>query len=180
MNIYLALTLFSLMILLYWVISELFAMLFRFTGLPDEKARFQVISLLTGCGFTTHESELLLKSKSRRRLARITMLFGYVFNITIVSMLINVFLSLKLSEFKTYFSMLIPILAAAVIILFLRVPKVRAWGDRMIERLARRVSHRGTINTVLLLDYIGRIRSRRSTCTWSPNRCATCRCPKRG
>ena len=155
MNIYLALTLFSLMILLYWVISELFAMLFRFTGLPDEKARFQVISLLTGCGFTTHESELLLKSKSRRRLARITMLFGYVFNITIVSMLINVFLSLKLSEFKTYFSMLIPILAAAVIILFLRVPKVRAWGDRMIERLARRVSHRGTINTVLLLDYIG-------------------------
>ena len=42
MNIYLALTLFSLMILLYWVISELFAMLFRFTGLPDEKARFQV------------------------------------------------------------------------------------------------------------------------------------------
>ena len=155
MNIYLALTLFSLMILLYWVISELFAMLFRFTGLPDEKARFQVISLLTGCGFTTQESELLLKSKSRRRLARITMLFGYVFNITIVSMLINVFLSLKLSEFKTYFSMLIPILAAAVIILFLRVPKVRAWGDRMIERLARRVSHRGTINTVLLLDYIG-------------------------
>ena len=35
MNIYLALTLFSLMILLYWVISELFAMLFRFTGLTD-------------------------------------------------------------------------------------------------------------------------------------------------
>ena len=155
MNIYLALTLFSLMILLYWIISELFAMLFRFTGLPDEKARFQVISLLTGCGFTTHESELLLKSKSRRRLARITMLFGYVFNITIVSMLINVFLSLKLSEFKTYFSILIPILAAAVIILFLRVPKIRAWGDRVIERLARRVSHRGGTNTVLLLDYLG-------------------------
>ena len=41
MNIYLALTLFSLMILIYWVISELFAMLFRFTGLTDEKARFQ-------------------------------------------------------------------------------------------------------------------------------------------
>ena len=50
MNIYLALTLFSLIILIYWVISELFTMLFRFTGVPDEKARFQVISLLTGCG----------------------------------------------------------------------------------------------------------------------------------
>ncbi len=155
MNIYLALTLFSIIILVYWVISELFAMLFRFTGLPDEKARFQVISLLTGCGFTTHESELLLTNKSRRRLARITMLFGYVFNITIVSMLINVFLSLKLSEFKNYFSILIPIIAASVIITFMRVPKVRAWGDRIIERLAGRVAHRGNENSLLLLDYIG-------------------------
>ena len=155
MNIYLALTLFSLMILLYWVISELFAMLFRFTGLPDEKARFQVISLLTGCGFTTHESELLLKSKSRRRLARITMLFGYVFNITIMSMLINVFLSLKLSEFKNMFSILIPILAASVIFVFMRVPKVRAFGDRMIERLAGRISNRSGSNSVLLIDYLG-------------------------
>ena len=37
MNIYLAFSLFALVILGYWVISELFAMLFRFTGLPDER-----------------------------------------------------------------------------------------------------------------------------------------------
>ena len=155
MNIYLALTLFSIVILVYWVISELFAMLFRFTGLPDEKARFQVISLVTGCGFTTRESELLLTNRSRRRLARITMLFGYVFNITIMSMLINVFLSIKLSEFKNIFSFLIPILAASVIIIFMRVPKVRAFGDRLIERIAGKISHRGTANSVLLIDYLG-------------------------
>jgi hypothetical protein len=155
MSIYTALLLFSFIILIYWIITELFTILFRFTGLPDERARFQVISLLTGCGYTTRESELFISNRSRRRLARITMLFGYVFNITIVSAFINVFLSLKLSEFKTYIGMLIPILAAAVIILFLRVPKIRAWGDRMIEHLARRVSHRGSTNTVLLLDYIG-------------------------
>ena len=53
MNLYLALSLFSLIVLVYWVITELFTMLFRFTGLPDERARFQVISLLTGCGYTT-------------------------------------------------------------------------------------------------------------------------------
>ena len=155
MNIYLALTLFSLVILIYWVISELFAMLFRFTGLPDEKARFQVISLLTGCGFTTHESELLLTNKSRRRLARITMLFGYVFNITIVSMVINVFLSIKITELSNLFSILIPVVAAAIIIIFMRVPKVRAWGDRIIERLAGRISHHKSENSILLLDYLG-------------------------
>ena len=98
MNVYMALFLFSLIILIYWVITELFTILFRFTGLPDERARFQVISLLTGCGYTTRESEMFLSNRRRRRLARITMLFGYVFNITIVSAFVNVFLSLKMSQ----------------------------------------------------------------------------------
>ena len=156
MNIYLAFSLFALVILGYWVISELFAMLFRFTGLPDEKARFQVISLLTGCGFTTHESELLLTTKSRRRLARITMLFGYVFNITIVSAFINVFFSLKVSELAAdLVSSLIPLLVILFILAFMRFPVVRAWGDRLIEKLAGRIAHRDTANTILLMDYIG-------------------------
>lgn len=155
MNIYVALTLFSLVILVYWIISDLFTMLFRFTGLPAEKARFQVISLITGCGFTTRESELLLTSRSRRRLARVTMLFGYVFNITIVSMLINVLLSIDLDKPSNLFSVLIPILAAVVIIVFMRVPKVRAWGDHIIERLAGRVTRTKGVNTLLMMDYIG-------------------------
>ena len=71
MNIYLALLLFSFIILLYWVITELFTFFFRLTGLPVEKARFQVISLLTGTGFTTRESEMVLSSRRRRRLARV-------------------------------------------------------------------------------------------------------------
>ena len=156
MNIYLAFSLFALIILVYWVISELFAMLFRFTGLPDEKARFQVISLLTGCGFTTHESELLLTTKSRRRLARITMLFGYVFNITIVSAFINVFFSLKVSELAAdLVSSLIPLLVILFIVAFMRFPVIRAWGDRLIEKLAGRIVHRDIANSILLMDYIG-------------------------
>ncbi len=37
----------------------------------------------------------------------------------------------------------------------MRVPKVRAWGDRFMEQLAGRVSHRDNANAVLLIDYIG-------------------------
>ncbi len=157
MNLYMALSLFSLIILIYWVITELFTLLFRFTGLPDEKARFQVISLLTGCGFTTKESEMILSSRRRRRLARITMLFGYVFNITIVSAFINVFLSLKINQAgQLYFGILIPMAAVAIIFVFMRVPAVRAWGDRVLERTVDRLVMRGgAYNTVLLLDYIG-------------------------
>ena len=157
MHIYLALALFSVIILLYWVITELVTMLFRLTGLPDERARFQVISLLTGTGYTTKESEIILSTRRRRRLARITMLFGYVFNITILSAFINVFFSLKKGQFENFFvGILIPLAAVAVIFIFMRVPKVRAWGDNLLQSTADRYFMRmETFNAVLLMDYIG-------------------------
>ena len=93
MNIYASASLLAVLVLLYWVMTEVFTVLFRLIGLPEEKARFQVVSLLTSCGFTTSESEMFLSTKSRRRLARICMLIGFIFNVAIVSILINVFLS---------------------------------------------------------------------------------------
>lgn len=156
MNIYFAFSLFSVIILIYWLLSEFFTMLFRVTGVPDEKARFQVISLLTGCGYTTRESELLVSSRSRRRLARIIMLFGYVFNVTIISTMVNVFISLKVSEaVSDILGILIPLLAVACIVLFSRIPKIHVWLERFLERLVGKLMKREKENSVLLLDYIG-------------------------
>ena len=157
MNIYMALSLFSIVILLYWIITELFTILFRLTGLPDEQARFQVTSLLTGCGYTTKESESFLSSRARRRLVRVTMLFGYVFNITVVTAFINVFVSIDNSEIGSFFiGILIPAAAVVIILIFIRVPAVRAWGDKLLNRLVNRLVTRDvTYNNVLLLGYIG-------------------------
>ena len=157
MNVYLALLLFSFMILLYWVITELFTFFFRLTGLSAERSRFQVISLLTGTGFTTRESEIIMASRRRRRLARATMLFGYVFNITIVSAFINVFLSMKVVQVgHQIFGFLIPLSTAALIFICMRVPKIHAWGDRFLRRLADRVFDRQeSFNAVMLVDNIG-------------------------
>lgn len=44
MNIYIAVDLFAVIVLMYLIIIDFFTMIFRITGLPDEKARFQVIS----------------------------------------------------------------------------------------------------------------------------------------
>ena len=156
MNIYGAMLLFSFIILLYWVITELFTFFFRMTGLPAEKARFQVISLLTGTGFTTRESEIVLSSKRRRRLAKVTMLFGYVFNITIVSAFINVFISMKGFQAEhQFFGLLIPLATIAVIFIFMRVPKVHAWGEYQLRRLADRIfDQKETFNAVMLIDNI--------------------------
>ena len=127
MNISLAFSLFLLIILLYFVMSEFFTALFRFTGLPNEKARFQVISLLTGCGYTTRESEMILSSRGRRRLAMITMLFGYVFNITVVTAFINVFLSLQEQQVANILGgILIPLAVVILLLLLFRFPGIRS------------------------------------------------------
>lgn len=158
MNVFVAFSLFALVILLYWVISELFTILFRFTGLPYGKARFQVTSLLTGCGFTTRESEMVVSTKSRRRLARITMLFGYVFNITIVTSLINVFISLKQNSQQTsmLLGMLIPLAVLAVMIVLMRVPAMRMRTDKLLEKIAGKVLNIEAGNSIVVLDHIGR------------------------
>ncbi len=157
MDITLSFLLFSFIILLYWVITELFTFFFRLTGFPEERARFQVLSLLTGTGFTTRESEMVLGSRRRRRLARVTMLFGYVFNVTIVSALVNVFLSMKLVQIRRqYLGILIPMTTIVVILLFLRVPKIHAWGGNLFRRVAERIfDQQETFNAVMVIDYIG-------------------------
>ncbi len=157
MNVYFAASIFALLILIYWLISELFTVLFRFVGLPEEKARFQVTSLLTGCGFTTRESEMILSSKPRRRLARITMLFGYVFNITVVSAFVNVLLSLKSTQFSGYvLGILIPLIAVVLVFVIFRLPPVRRKLDTLINRIAGSIMRRETSNTIMLIDYIGK------------------------
>ena len=156
MNIYVAFILFALVILIYWVISELITVLVRFTGLPDERARFQVLSLLTGTGFTTRESEMILTNRRRRRLGRATILFGYVFNITIITAFINIFVSLRLTEAEhRLIPVLIPLGALTIIFICMRIPKVHAWTDRQLEKVADKYFGLESGNTVILLDYIG-------------------------
>ena len=157
MDIFVALLLFSFVILIYWIIAELFTFFFRLTGLTAERARFQVTSLLTGTGFTTRESEIIMSSPRRRRLARITMLFGYVFTVTIVSALINVFMSMKSIQAENQlFSLLIPLVTVALIFIFMRVPTVHTWGDRQLRRLADLIfARKETFNAVLLIDNLG-------------------------
>ena len=157
MNIYVAASLFALLILVYWVISELFTIIFRFFGLPEEKARFQVTSLITGTGFTTHESEMILTTKQRRRLARMTMLFGYVFNISVVSAFINVVMSLKTAQVGSFFlGVAIPMTAVAIVIILLRIRPIKVKVDNVLQKMVGSIMKTNSENTVLLIDHIGK------------------------
>lgn len=80
---------FLLSIILFLSVIEVITVLFKLTGLSEEKARFQVISLLTGSGFTTKEAELITQHPIRRKLAQLLMIFGYVGFLTETSFLVN-------------------------------------------------------------------------------------------
>ena len=93
MNLVMALILCNILILSYQIIIEVFAILCRINGMTVDKSKFQVISILTGTGFTTSESESMLLTKRRRKLTQYMMLFSYIFNIVIVSTIVNLFMS---------------------------------------------------------------------------------------
>ncbi|WP_300261053.1 TrkA C-terminal domain-containing protein [Clostridium sp.] len=84
---------FILFLMIFLMIVDFFAILFRLTGVPIEKARFQVTSLLTGTGFTTKESEIIVQHPTRRKLAIWLMGFSYASTATIISFAVNIITS---------------------------------------------------------------------------------------
>lgn len=153
-----SLILFVVFVAVYSIIIETFTVLFRLTGLTREKAKTQVISMLTNSGFTTSESEIVLHSKKRRKLAQLTMLAGYSFTVIIVSVLVNIFLTLNRAEVKSMVAAVV-ILSVGLVLLFLfmRIHAVRNWFDLLIEKIGNRIMFGKNSNIVVLLDiYSGR------------------------
>ena len=151
-----SLILFALFIIVYIVISDIITIFFRLTGMTEEKARFQVISLLTNSGFTTRESEAVVSNKIRRRLARATMLFGYAFTVTIVSTTVNFFMTLSRGEIEAlliWVPILLVILAAFH--LLRRSVYFKTKFDGWIEGIGNRIMFGPDANPIVLLEDYG-------------------------
>jgi len=154
MNINLAIGLFFLVALIYMMLISVFTMLFRLTGLTQEKARFQVISLLTTSGFTTRESEIMLATLNRRRLSSRIMIIGYVFSVLIVSLIINLAISIPQSKASDFGLLTILISAAFILLLILsRIKPIRSRFAHFIENLARRALYSDKTKIVVLDFY---------------------------
>lgn len=153
MSFALSVSLFFIIGVFYIVIVDFYTMLFRITGLTQEKARFQVISLLTNSGYSTTESELVVEVLPRRRLARTIMLFGYIFSITIVSVFVNAMLALPNSEKEEVWLPLLIVCSLFVIFMLVRrIPVVRVAFNTLLEQAGRRWLHSDQGNPVLLQE----------------------------
>jgi len=151
-----SLILFILFVIVYILISDVITIIFRLTGMSEETARFQAISLLTNSGFTTNESETVLASSLRRKIARFTMLFGYTFTVTIVSTTVNIFMSLRDSEVS---SLLVYLPSFGIVIagfyLIRKSARFRTWFDGLIERWGTEMLFGKNVNRILLVERYG-------------------------
>ncbi len=95
-----------------------------------ERALFQVVSILTGTGFTTNESELITQHPLRRKLAEILMLVSYVGQATIIGLVISI-----VTEVSKFENMKIGLVITAVFI-FLGISLFKnSWFVRKIEKI---------------------------------------------
>ena len=152
-----ALALFFAVTVAYILIIDIFTILFRMTGMTEEKAKFQVISLLTNSGYTTKESELVMTKLLRRRMARMVMLFGYVFSITIITVFVNVVLTLPKAIQEDIWTLAI-ILAIVFVVFMLakKRPSIRMRFNSFIEKLGERWMFQGRENIINVMDEYAR------------------------
>lgn len=155
MNIISAFIAFDILMIVYEIIIEIFSALYELSGLTKEQARFQVTSLLTGTGFTTAESEAMLKTKKRKRVTRDIMIISYIFNITIISTLVAIFTSMIKS---TWHELIINLLISSVIIIILffsrKIAKIRIKIDKIIMYLVNKFLYNKD-NPMVVYDYYG-------------------------
>ncbi len=153
-----AIILFIVFIFVYLIIVEIFVMLFRITGLTDEKARFQVISMLTNSGYTTKEAELIVNSRRRRKLARFVMMFGYAFTVTVVSTVVNLFLQFR-AEFTGSVVALVPIIAIIIFVCLLvkNNKKTSSIIDSFIKKVATMFVYDDKTNPIFIIDDYGHV-----------------------
>ncbi|WP_066688664.1 cation:proton antiporter regulatory subunit [Christensenella intestinihominis] len=153
MTLSVSISLFFAVAVLYILIIDVFTILFRMSGMTEEKAKFQVISLLTNSGYTTKESELVVNKLVRRRLARTIMLFGYIFSVTIVTAFVNVVMNLPKAIQEDFWTL--TVILAIIFVAFMiakRVPGIKQKFNDIIEKMGRKLMFRGNVNIVSVVD----------------------------
>lgn len=132
-----------------FTVIEINTSIFVTTGLDRKIARFQVISMLTGTGFTTGESELIIDHPVRRRLGAFLILFGAFSLAVIISAISNLLTD-------NFYTMEITYVAGGLLIL-LFILKTPAVQKMMATKMKRELKENYEladlpIRDVLLMD----------------------------
>lgn len=123
-------------ILLFVLIMEIAATALKLTGLDIHTARFQALSALTGTGFTTKETELIMKHRQRRGIIMALMVLGPICFLGVLSSLL-----LSVKETCNLNQLVIILLLIGVFLLLSRSTRFVAFFHRQIERQLKRYKY---------------------------------------
>lgn len=135
-------------LIVLWLLVEILSVVLKMTGLDLNKARFQVISIITHTGFTTRESELIAQHSTRRKIASVLMIVSYVAQATLIASFVSI---LTQNEKELIFLGILLLAAAAFIIVLTRTKYVYSRFNRFVEKmLSRRIKkQRKSIDNIL-------------------------------
>ena len=119
----------------------------RLTGMDEHRANFQAISAVTGTGFTTRESELVVADPRRRKIVSFLMIFGNVVVVMLIGLLVGSFAAVARAVEKWYLEYGIPMAVFVVggLLLYLLLRSrglTRRWNRWVNEKLASRLKLR--------------------------------------
>ncbi len=138
------------------LVSKIATIALTHTGMSRERARFQARSAFTGAGFTTSESEIVVKHPIRRRIIMILILLGNAGIVTVISSLIIGFVGENNpgSQFQNFFLLFLGI---ALLYLSARSRRLDKFLEKIINRLLERYTSLGQRNfeklITLMEDY---------------------------
>ncbi|HVX60283.1 MAG TPA: TrkA C-terminal domain-containing protein [Pirellulales bacterium] len=139
-------------LVLSMVVVRVASVALTLTGLSRQLAGFQARSAFTGAGFTTSESEKVMRHPVRRRIIMLLMLLGNAGIITAVSSLILSFVSTDASAGlagRLWFRLVLLVAGLSV----LWTVANSAWVDREMSRIIQTALKRWT--NLEVVDYLG-------------------------
>lgn len=146
---------FNILVFIYQIIIEVFSTIFSIEGIQIDKAKFQIISIITGTGYTTNESELMLFTKRRRKLTQVMILFSYIFNISIVTTIVNIFISSgDTSVWELEIGISLTVMNFILLLILNKSSKVRTAFDDFVKKTAAKVREKRN-NPIFIYDYYG-------------------------
>lgn len=126
-------------LLLSLLVTRVATVALTLTGLSRESARFQARSAFTGSGFTTSESEMVVRHPVRRRIVMLLMLLG---NAGIVAVVGSFLLTFIEPGTATNWGLRVIVLGAGLVVLWLL--GTSQYVDRLVSHLTARALGRWT------------------------------------
>ncbi|MBI4706509.1 MAG: hypothetical protein HY761_01090 [Candidatus Omnitrophica bacterium] len=156
---------FMITIVILFIVARIGAIAFELTGLKLHISRFQALSCFTNTGFSTKESELIVSSHQRRKIASVLMIIGYAGFVSLIASFVN---AMKLPEHIENTSVtflnfvfpanLLPSINLALILFFTYISyKVffsSKLADRLTELLKNRLIKRGIFAPIHLEEFM--------------------------